>query len=121
MIDQQAWYLGPAAATVTTGEDSITVVVRGVLTAPVFEALHLRLAAVRAKRQAVILDESVLVAVTCCSATEAALRGSPAYLAREVAIGVPMFRMPWARRHCRLMSAVGLPRRAFALAPALAC
>lgn len=121
-MEQEQWQLGTAEAVVqrVTGA-AITVRVRGVVTAAVIEALHLRLGREPAGLlRTLLLGDDALLVVTNISAAEAAVRGTPATTAGlcPIALGVTPARMTWALDHCMITAQFGLQRTAFPLAAA---
>lgn len=109
-MGEERWPLGSAAlAIVTRGERVLRVRLQGVITAMAFEAVHLRLAGERAGRRELVLDHDALVVVTCRSAVEAALRGTPAGRGDVLHVVVPSTKLPWAEKFCRLMAEAGQP------------
>lgn len=116
MIEQEQWNFGSATARVFRCS-GLTVELRGVLTAQVYEALHMRLACERSSGpRALIIDWPSMITVTSRSAVEAALRGTPAgRKPAHVDLVVPRTRLQWAERHCQLMTEHGLPRAALAI------
>lgn len=121
-MEHEQWALGTATATAAKGHWGITVALRGVITAPAYEALHMRLARVRCKRRILVIRDDALLAATCKSLAEAAGRGTPlnhAKPADAVIIAVAPWRLEWAVQHCAQMTADGLCR-AVALLPAAA-
>ncbi len=115
MKQQHTWSLGTALAIIDRGNGALRVRVQGVVTAMAFEALHLRLATESATRRELLLDHDALLVMTCRSAVDAALRGTPAGHGGLVHVGVPLTRLAWALEHCLLMTRQGQPRMAFAL------
>lgn len=115
-MDNEEWSLGCATATVNRDARKVTISLRGLVTAPGYEALHLRLARERALERVLVLGREALIVMTCRSAVEAAVRGTPArHSAGMTMIGVPRHRLEWALRHCLLMTREGLYRVAFVL------
>lgn len=115
MNEEEKWHLGSALAIVHRSAQTLRVRLQGVVTAMVFEALHLRLAAERADRRELVLDHDAMVVMTGRSAVEAALRGSSAGQAQLLHIGVPCTKLAWALEHCLLMTREGQHRLAFVL------
>lgn len=116
-MEQEQWQFGTAAAAVqrVTGV-AITVRLRGIVTAMVFEALHMRLAREPACHlRTVVLGDDALLVATNISMAEAAARSTPATDAGlcAIAIGVPEWRMTWALDHCMVIAQFGLCRSAF--------
>lgn len=116
---QQEWRFSTARAQVYSLGGQTTIELIGVVTAQVYEALHLRMGmAPRPGAHILILGWPALLAVTNISAVDAAIRGTPNALlggAEPVTILVPAARQRWAERHCLLMSQIGLCRRASVL------
>lgn len=114
MIEEETWSLGPASATVKRGRSGTRIALRGIVTARVFEDVHLRLAREPAGRRRVLaIGSDALLALTNQSAAEAVVRGTPAtHVGAEygVFIEVPPWRVPWALKHCAMLCAQGLPR-----------
>ena len=113
-MEQEQWPLGSALAIVHRSAKTLRVRLQGVVTAMVFEALHMRLSAERIERRELVFDHDALMAVTCRSAVEAALRGTPADDGL-VHVGVPCTKLAWALEYCLLMTRAGQQRVAFVL------
>jgi hypothetical protein len=117
-MDTEQWSLGTATADVDRGDGRVTVTVRGVVTAMAYEALHLHLAREKAAHRSIVIDDLALMAVTSCSAAEAAVRGTPVrHAGLPILLGVGAWRMDWALKHCRFMTEHGLCRVAFCRSP----
>ena len=112
MGEKETWSLGTALAIIERGADRLRVRLQGVVTAMVYEALHLRLAKEARARCELVLDHDALLVMTCRSAVEAALRGTPAGHDRMVHLLVPSNRLEWALRHALLMTREGQRRGA---------
>jgi hypothetical protein len=113
MIEQEKWALGSARATVNRCRTGARITLTGIVTARAYEELHARLATEPPGRLVLIVDDSAVFVVTCKSAVEAAVRGTPAArigAAHAVFICVPPWRVPWALLHCVLMAEEGLIR-----------
>lgn len=123
-MQSEQWLLGTATAAVTRDAQAVEVRLRGVVTAMVVEALHMRLALEPAAlRRTLILDACVLLPITSLSIVEAALRGTPRSASglAHIALGVPLWRLGWAVQLCVIMSLHGLSRSAFLLAAEPGC
>lgn len=121
-MEHEEWALGTATATAIKGTCGLTVALRGVITAPAYEALHVRLARVRCRRRMLVILDDALLAATSKSLAEAAGRGTPVSQAKPadaVIIAISPWRLEWAVQHCAQMTADGLCR-AVALLPAAA-
>lgn len=116
----ERWALDSAVATVHRTEKAVRVRLKGLVTALAIEAAHLRLHAERAERRELVIDGDALMAVTCRSAAEAGLRGTPAVGGRPLYIGVPLKRLNWALEFCLLLNHEGLLRVPFVLEGAAA-
>ena len=115
MGDEEQWSLGTAVAIVNRSTQTLRVRLQGVVTAMVFEALLQRLAGERAVRRELVLDHDAMLVMTCRSAVDAALRGTPADGAEMLYVGVPCTKLAWALEHCLLMTREGQPRLPFVL------
>jgi hypothetical protein len=120
MYGQEEWQFTTARAVVIRAPGLVEVELHGVITAPVYEALHARLARETGEIW-LLIGWPALLALTNRSAAEAAARGSPApsIFGRmpTVHLCVPRAREQWARRHCELMNEHGLPRQVSSLCP----
>lgn len=113
-MEVEHWPLGSALAIVHRSAQTLRVRLQGVVTAMVFEALHLRLGRERAARRELVIDHDALVVTTCRSAVDAALRGTAADDGL-VHLGVPCTKLAWALEYCLLMTRAGQQRVAFVL------
>lgn len=117
------WPLGPARAFVRRDGDEVTVDVRGIVTAQAYEVLNFRLALERpAARRTLFLGRMAVLAVTCISAVEATVRGTPIAQGGSrfpVFIGVHRARLPWAVEHCQRLGQEGICRVPFELSDGL--
>jgi len=112
MSDEEIWPLQSALAIVRREPGGLVVRLQGALTAPAYEALHLRMAAVKVDLVRLVIDYDALLLMTPRSALEAATRGTPAARSPRVLIEVPAPRLPWAQDHCRRLAQLGLHRQA---------
>lgn len=113
-MEEEKWPLGSALAIVYRSAQTLRVRLQGVVTAMVFEAVHLRLAGERAGRIELVLDHDAMMVLTCRSAVEASLRGTCAHDGL-LHIGVPCTKLAWALEYCLLMTRAGQHRTAFVL------
>jgi hypothetical protein len=118
-MERQEWSLGTAVATVKTTGPRTLIVVRGIVTAAAYEALHWRIAAHR-RPVTLVLGADVVLVATSRSLAEAAVRGTGARCVgplNAVFIAVPAWRLPWALQHCALLCSEGLARATVVLEP----
>jgi hypothetical protein len=101
------WPLGPAIAVVSVDVRTARVRLQGVVTAPVVEATHCRIAGLHAERVDLVLDHDAMLTLTMRSAADAALRGAPAELSGRVTVCVPCTRLAWALEYCAIMTRCG--------------
>lgn len=109
--EQEVWRLGTANAIVTRRGETLRTRVQGVVTAAVYESLNLRLAAEPAPFRELVLDHDALHVVTCRSAAEAAVRGSPRSARGRplpTLVLVPLTRLAWGLEFALLMTRAGL-------------
>lgn len=114
-MTEEQWALGSAIALVQRHRATVRVRLQGVVTAMVFEMVHLRLAREQANRRELVIDHDALLVLTCRSAVEAALRGTPSGAQGLVHVGVPCTKLGWALEFSLLMTRAGQPRVAFVL------
>lgn len=121
---EEEWEFWSARAYVCRMGAQTFIALRGVVTAQVYEALHLRMGvAPGIGTHTLVLDWPALLAATNISAVDAAIRGAPACLrgcGAAMTILVPRARLAWSQEHCRLMSTSGLYRRTSSLQEATA-
>lgn len=122
-MQQEEWFFGTAVAAVFRDDGAIVVRLRGAVTAMVFEALHMRLGREPAAlRRTLVLGDDAMLLVTCISAAEASIRGTPRNFAglQPIVIAVPAARMTWGKQQCDLVRRFGLCRSAACLEPSSA-
>lgn len=108
-MEHEEWTLGTATAWVWSSADALTVVVRGVITAPAYEAAFRRMSAAGRGRRTLILGAGLYCA-TGRSLAEAAARGTPAAQAgRPLVIVAHRRRWAWLVNHCAHLVDCGLP------------
>lgn len=113
----EIWALGTATAVIEQGEARLTVVLRGIVTAAAYEALHTRIGRERPQRRRhavrLVVDDDALLVATPKSLAQAAGRGTPADHtgpAFIITVAVPSWRLRWAVLHCLLLTGEGLLR-----------
>lgn len=116
---EEKWEFWTARAHVVRMGAKTLIELRGVVTAQVYEALHLRMGiGPGLGTHTLILGWPALLATTSISAVEAAVRGTPSALfcaGRPMTICVPEARLQWARSHCDFMAQRGMYRLAVPL------
>lgn len=113
MNEQEEWRLCGATVAVEREGGAVKMVLCGVVTPGAYELLHARLAQERCQRRTLEIDDSALLVMTCRSAVEAAVRGTPALhtgVEHMVVLIVRPQRLFWALQHAALMAAEGLLR-----------
>lgn len=106
----EQWALGTATARVCAEGGTLTAVLRGVVTAQAYEALHRRMAAARCRQRTVVIGAALLCA-TPISLAEAATRGTPAAVAAwRLIIAAHPRRRRWALNHCAALAELGMAR-----------
>lgn len=119
-MDKEEWALGTATAHVVREADSITIALRGVVTAMAYEQLHMRLSRETARRRTIEIGAGAMLAATAKSLADAAVRGTPMLqvgLGYQVTLSVPSCRTSWAEVHCLLLADEGLSRRYWVQSP----
>lgn len=113
----ETWALGTATAAIEREAGQLNVVLRGIVTAAAYEALHVRIERERPpqRRHAIrlVIDDDVLLVATPKSLAQAAGRGTPADRtgpAFIITVAVPSWRLRWAVLHCLLLTGDGLLR-----------
>lgn len=110
--EETIWPLGgTACAIVTRRGKTLRTRLQGVVTAPVYEALHRRLAGEHAPFRELVLDHDALQVVTCRSAVEAAMRGTPKGARKRehpTVVLVPLTKLAWGLEFALLMTRAGL-------------
>lgn len=109
-MDREEWALGTATATVVRDADSITITLRGIVTAMAYEALSRRATASRARTWTLFIGDAALLVATAQSLAEAATRALPtASPPTLVALRVSSWRLAWATDHCECLQDHGAP------------
>lgn len=111
----EEWSLGSATATVEVHADRLRVTLHGLITAAAYEALHIRLGQMPAKRRVLEIGEDALIVASAKSLAQAAARGTPLRQigpGHVILITAQAWRAGWVFEHCALMTAEGLYRAA---------
>lgn len=116
--NNETWALGTATAVIERRAGRLNIVLRGIVTAAAYEALHDRIGRERLQQRRrtafrLSLDDDALLVATPKSLAQAAGRGTPAgHTGPEfiITVAVPFWRLRWAVLHCLLLTGEGLLR-----------